>query len=167
RAARLAPSGETATPAMERMGLLTRAVEDMASGKGKSAYAILSGPGVGFPHGAARSLLLPWAAAQAGQTEASLTRPQAENDKLVEAFGLLAQAHLFERARRYDEAETDFKTLPKGEGLTSFQLAYGEFLERRGRRDEAVAVYDAALAATPGYPELTAARDRAAAGKAA
>ena len=161
RAAKLAPSGETASPAMERMGLLTRAVEDMATGKGKSAYAILSGPGVGFPHGAARSLLLPWAAAQAGQTEASLARPQAENDKLVEAFGLLAQAHLFERARRYDEAETDFKTLPKGDGLAAFQLAYGEFLERRGRRDEAIAVYDAALLAAPGYPELVAARARA------
>lgn len=165
RAARLAPAGETASPAMERMGLLTRAVEDMASGKGKSAYEILSGQGIGFPHGAARSLLLPWAAAQAGQTEASLTRPQAENDKLVEAFGLLAQAHLFERARRYDEAETDFKTLPKGEGLASFQLAYGEFLERRDRRPEAIAVYDAALVATPGYPELAAARERAVAKK--
>ena len=166
RAARLAPAGETASPAMERMGLLTRAVDDMASGKGKSAYEILSGQGIGFPHGAARSLLLPWAAAQAGQTEASLVRPQAENDKLVEAFGQLAQAHLFERARRYDEAETDFKTLPKGEGLASFQLAYGEFLERRGRQADAVAVYDAALIATPGYPELATARERAAAKRA-
>lgn len=162
RAAKLAPSGETASPGMERMGLLTRAVEDIASGRGKSAYDILSGSGVGFPHGAARSLLLPWAAAQSGRTEASLVRPQPDNDKLVEAFGLLAQAHLFERARRYDEAETDFKTLPRGEGLTAFQLAYGGFLERRGRQDEAVQVYDAALGLDPGYAELKAARERVA-----
>ena len=51
--------------------------------------------------------------------------------------------------------------------LALFTEAYGGFLERRGRRSEAVALYDAALGADPaGAPDaaLAAARARAAAG---
>src|SRR6185312_10809696 len=61
---------------------------------------------------------------------------------------------------------TDFKaalaTSAKGEMAS---LAYGEFLERRGRRADAVAIYDAALSQEPDSTALKAARARAAAGR--
>ena len=65
-AAALAPTSDQSTEAGRRMGRLVIGVEALASGKGKAAYAILSGDGVAFPHKGAAALLAPWAAAQAG-----------------------------------------------------------------------------------------------------
>ncbi|MFM8376304.1 MAG: tetratricopeptide repeat protein, partial [Phenylobacterium sp.] len=88
-------------------------------------------------------------------------------DRIVDVFGLLAQARLFERAGRLDEAETNFKVLAGGEspGQASV-LAYGGFLERRKRSDEAIALYDRLLATDPRNSAVRTARARAAAGRA-
>ena len=84
----------------------------------------------------------------------------------MDYFGQMGQAHLFERARRYDEAETDFKAITAGDNPTEFAvLAYGGFLERRGRKTEALALYDSALQRSPTNLSLKSARRRAAAGK--
>lgn len=168
RAAALAPDGPEASEAGKRMGRLVRAVEAVAGGRGKAAQDLLAGDAIGFPHRSAAALLAPWAAAQAGDVEGSLVRPQVRGDTLVDYFGQLNQAHLFERVRRFDEAETDFKAVTAGETPTELAvLAYGGFLERRGRRAEAQALYDAALQRNPSGVALAAARARAAAGKAA
>jgi len=107
-------------------------------------------------------LLAPWAAAMAGDTDGSLVRPEVRGDRMVEYFGELGQAYLYERARRYDEAETDFKDLTKGEAPGDMViLAYGGFLERRGRRPDALALYDAALKRNPSNLGLKAAQARA------
>ena len=166
KAAVLAPSGDTASEGGVRLGRLVRAVEAMADGKGKDAQALFAEDAIGFPHRAAVALLSPWAAAQAGDAEGALVRPQAGSDKLVEYIGQLGQAGLFERAKRYDEAETDFKALAQGENPTEMAvLAYGGFLERRGRRLDAVALYDTALKDNRSA-SLQAARARASGGKA-
>lgn len=164
----LAPTGEEASEGGRRLGLLTRAVEAMAEGQAKSAGELLSGDTIGFPHRSAAALLQPWAAAMAGDVEGSLVRPEVRGDRLVEYVGQLGQAYMFERARRYDEAETDFKALAEADRASEMAvLAYGGFLERRGRRADAIALYDGALARDSRRASLTAAKARAAAGKAA
>jgi tetratricopeptide (TPR) repeat protein len=168
RAAALAPQGDDASEAAKRLGRLTVAVKAIADGRGKDAIQLLTGEGVGFPHRAAAALLAPWAAAQAGDVDGSLVRPQVRGDRVVDYFGQLGQALLYERAKRYDEAETDFKAVLGGGARGEMaSLAYGGFLERRGRRADAIAVYDAALAQEPESVAMKAARERAAAGRAA
>ncbi len=165
KAASLAPVEEGDRPTTYRLGLLVRAVEAIAQGRGREARAMLTPDVLGFPHRAAGSLLAPWAAAAAGDTEASIVRPVVQGDKVVEYFGQLGQALLFERARRYDEAETDYKALVNAPELGNlFVLDYGAFLERRGRQGDAAVLYSNALAKTPSDSEMVAARGRALSG---
>jgi len=163
QAARLAPGDGEAPLMVIRLGQLTRAVEDIASGDGAAARTILIDEGIGYPHRQVAALLGPWAAAAAGDTEGALARPSIRGDRIVEVFGLLNQALLLERFKRYDDAEANFKILMAyGDASAIFAPDYGAFLERRKRRAEAVAVYEAALKVRPGDEGLTAARDRAA-----
>ncbi len=163
KAASLAPGGDVnGNTATYRLGRLVRGVEALAQNKGRDARQLLTAEPIGFPHRAAAALLTPWASAAAGDTEGSLVRPEVPGDKVVEYFGQLGQAFLFERARRYDEAETDFKALTGlGDVGSLFMLDYGGFLERRGRWDDAIALYESGLMQEPGDRELTAARTRA------
>jgi tetratricopeptide (TPR) repeat protein len=166
KAAALAPDGANASEPAKRLGRLAKAVEFLADGKGKLARDTLSGEAIGFPHRPAAALLGPWAAASAGETDASLVRPQVRGDPVVDYFGQVGQAHLYERAKRYDEAETDFKAVTAGDSPSEIAvLAYGAFLERRGRRPDAIALYTAALGREPANLALKQARDRAQAKK--
>jgi len=164
RAAAAAPTNADATEAVKRLGVLTRVVEAIAIGKGKDAQALLKTEPPGFPHQQAAALLAPWAAAAAGDSEGAIVQPTLRNDKLVQFFGQQGQARLFERAKRYDEAETDYKALTASAATASiFTLDYGGFLERRKRHADAVALYDTALRAAPADQGLLRARARAAA----
>ncbi|MFD3264972.1 tetratricopeptide repeat protein [Phenylobacterium ferrooxidans] len=168
KAAALAPSGEGSSESGKRLGRVVEAVEAMSTNQGKAARALLAPEGMGFPHKGAAALLGPWASAMAGDATGAVVRPELRNDKVVEYFGLLGQAFLYERAKRYDEAETDFKALTGGENPGDLVLlAYGGFLERRGKRLDAIAVYDKGLADEPSNSTLLAAKARAAAGKSA
>lgn len=162
RAAMVAPRGEDATEAVKRLGTLTRVVELLATGKGKDAQALLKAEPIGFPHRQATTLLGPWVAAAAGDAEGAVVQPVLQNDRLVQYFGQLGQARLYERARRYDEAETDYKALT-GTSATAglFTIDYGAFLERRKRHADAIALYDQALTTDPGDAALRKARARA------
>jgi len=163
KAALLAPDGPDATDQGKRMGRLTKAVEALALGKGKVAREILGSDGIGFPHRGAAALLAPWVAASIGDMEGALIKPTLRGDAGVDYFGQIGQAHLYERARRFDEAETNFKAMNGGDGGAEIAVtSYGGFLERRGRRPEALALYDAALAQNGASPALRAARLRAA-----
>jgi tetratricopeptide (TPR) repeat protein len=166
-AAAAAPRGEEASEPTRRLGRLVMAVEALAEGKAKAAHDMLAGDSIGFPHRPAAALLTPWAAAEVGDVEGSLIRPVSPGDKMVDYFGLVEQAFLYERAKRYDEAETDFKAvLPGAAGGEMVILAYGGFLERRGRKFDAVQLYDVALGAEPTSLPLKQARERASTGKA-
>ncbi len=143
------------------LGLLTRATVDMANGRGRDAYALLSGapPGV---HSAAVTLLTPWAAAQAGDVKASIAPPPTQ-ERAAAAFADLGRATLLERAGDLAASEAVHRIeAPRG-GV--FALAYGGFLERRGRRDDAVALYRRGLAKDPTDPAFTEAEARASAGR--
>lgn len=162
KAAAMAPVGEEASEGAKRLGRLVLAVEALAIGRGESAYELLTSEEIGFPHRTAAALLTPWAAAQAGDMDLAIRRPDVPGDKLVEYFGMLGQAHQYERLRRYDEAETDFKALTDGaDAPPMLVVAYGEFLERRGRRTEAVALYERALETYSRDTSLSLARARA------
>jgi Flp pilus assembly protein TadD len=167
RASAIAPTDPSIEPAMRHLGALVSGVEALAEGDAKGARAILTGPNVGAPHGAAAALLAPWAAAAAGDAEGSTVHPIIPGEPIAQFFGNLDQGKLFERLHRYEEAETAFRSLIGGGdpgGLATLNL--GEMLERRGRAHDAVAVYDQALARNPGDAALTKARGRAAAQKA-
>jgi tetratricopeptide (TPR) repeat protein len=168
RAARLSPNDADTRPVIQRLAALSRVVAGIGEGDGKLAVETLASGQVNVPHRPAAALLTPFAAAVAGDRAGSLARPELRGDRLVEVFGQLGQAELFERAKRYDEAETDYMALVGIEGAGAlFAPDYGGFLERRGRWSDAVTVYDRALAQAPGDVGLLAARARAAGRKAA
>jgi Flp pilus assembly protein TadD len=163
-AAAAAPAGPDADSGLRHLGALVRAVEALSTGKARLARQILTSPDAGAPNEPAAALLTPFAAAAAGDTEASIIHPVIGGEPIGQFFANLDQGKLFERAHRYDEAETAFRALiAKGDpgGLASLDL--GAMLERRGRAADAVAIYDSALAAKKDAPELVAARERAAA----
>ena len=164
RAAALAPQGTDANEQVRRLGVLTRVVDLMAVGKPRDAQTLLKTETLGFPHRPAAVLLAPWLAAAAGDANGAVVRPELQGDRFVQYFGQLSQARLYERAKRYDEAETDYKALMAIENARAlFVEDYGAFLERRKRHAEAVALYDAALARDPEDQGLQTARARAAA----
>lgn len=147
---------------MRRLGALTRVVELLAEGKGRDAQTLLKAEPIGFPHRQAAVLLAPWLAAAAGDKDGAIVTPELQGDRFVQYFGQLGQARLYERAKRYDEAETNYKALMAIENARAlFVSDYGEFLERRKRHADAVVLYDAALARDPDDQGLLKARARA------
>jgi tetratricopeptide (TPR) repeat protein len=165
-AAALAPPADASDKQLAQLGALVRGVEDLSEGKGKPALTELKAAEGGPATAVAAALLTPFAAAQAGDTEASIGQPVINNQPIAQFFARLDQGDLFERAHRYDEAETAYRALiANGDpgGLASLRL--GEMLERRGRAHEAAAIYDEALARTKDDDALTDARARLAAGK--
>lgn len=166
KAANLSPTGDEATEAGKRLGKLVVAINALADGRSKQAKEMLAGENIAFPHRSAAALVAPWAAAGAGDLEGSLVRPQVRGDRAVDYFGQLGQGALFERAKRFDEAETDFKALVSLANPSVIAImTYGEFLERRGRRVDALALYETFLSAEPSSLPVKAARTRASAGK--
>jgi tetratricopeptide (TPR) repeat protein len=148
-AARMASlSGEGAEPA-QNLGILVQAVDGLATGKPKGAKAAfdrLSQKTLGPPYQGAADMLLPFAAAGAGDWDAALALPAVTGDRFVAFFVQLNQAQLMEQAGRADDAAAVYRTmLASADAGTYVTQAYGAFLERQGRPDEAMALYDAAL----------------------
>ena len=161
KAAALAVSEPGSDPDLRHLASLTRGVEALATGQGAKARAILSGPDVGPPHQTAAALLAPFAAAQAGDVEASIAHPVITGDPVGQFFASLDQGKLFERAHRYEEAETAYRALIAGGDPGAIaSISLGEMLERRGREAEAVAIYNEAIARGADDGALSAARAR-------
>ena len=164
-AAKLAPVAvNSENPALFSLGRLTRAVDAMALDRGRDAHAALSGEPLEFPHRLAGAMLEPWAAASAGRWADAL-KPVEGDDRLTRMFVEYSRARLLEMRGQTGDAEAAYKTLTAdGGGGSLFRIPYGEFLERRGRRDEALALYDEGLAIDPADTLLKGTRERAAAG---
>jgi tetratricopeptide (TPR) repeat protein len=164
-AARAASNAATLSPAIAEAAELVSAVLAFADGDTRRANIQLKSDPVGAPHVRAGNLVAPWIAAAAGDWETALVEPNPTADPLGVVFGRYNRALLLERRRRYDDAETVLKALVDNpRTAVVFRAAYGEFLERRGRRDEALAVYDAGITAGSLDPGLAPARERAASG---
>jgi tetratricopeptide (TPR) repeat protein len=167
RAAALAPQDADVDSGVRQMGRLVRAVDALALGKAKDAYLLMAPAGFDANTRAAAALLTPIMASAAGETEAASIRPNPRINGVVQYFGQLVQAQTLERAKRFEEAETDYKLLTAPEAPTGalFLLDYGAFLERRGRKADALALYGQGLAKNPADPGLQSARQRAASGR--
>jgi tetratricopeptide (TPR) repeat protein len=164
-AASLAPTDAAAPPALREAGKLVDVVQTFARGDAESAYARLRARPVGAPHDAAAMLVAPWLAAAAGDWGQALAPVPAGADPLMALLARQQRAVLLESRRRHDEAEAELRSMAEAPGAGSLlRLPYGEFLERRGRRREALAIYDAAIAADEADASIAYARERAARG---
>ncbi len=161
-AARITPASTTASPVVTEAGALVTAVQSFVAGDARSANASLKANPVGAPHARAGTLIAPWIAAAAGDWDTALAEPNPTGDRLMLLFGRYHRALLLEHRSRIPEADTALKALvddPRTAPL--FRISYGEFLERQGRRDEARAFYEGALAGAPSDGPLTRALARA------
>lgn len=160
-AGRAAPSGPEAPALVREAGRLVRAVETYAEGDAQAALASLLTQPIGRPHQRAGRLLTPWIAAAAGDWATALAEPRQGSDAEA-AFARAHRARLLERRGLHREAEAEWARVtvsPLGRRL--FGHEQGAFLERRGRRGEAVALYDALIAEAPEDARLAEARARA------
>ncbi len=160
-AARITPSSSDTAPVITQAGALVSAVQSFVGGDARAANDALKANPIGPPHARAGALISPWIAAAAGDWDRALVEPNPTGDPLIYLFGRYHRALLLEHRRRYDDADIALKALsdnPRTAPL--FRAAYGEFLERRGRRDEALALYDAAIAAGGADAGMSRARNR-------
>jgi tetratricopeptide (TPR) repeat protein len=152
------PQGEEP---VQGLGVLTRAVDAMASDRDKEALTLLSGASISAPHAGAAGLLKPWAAAGAGDWKSAEIVSTGSGNPVLASVAALGRAELLEREGKLAEAEAAFKLHATGKnGL--FVMGYGGFLERRGRYIDAIALYDKAIAAKPGDLTFVHAKQRAA-----
>jgi tetratricopeptide (TPR) repeat protein len=160
-AARTAPTGADVPPVLSEAGRLVQAIEAYAHGDARSATGVFKTAPIAMPHAAAGLLTQRWIAAAAGDWDfALIAPPNTANDTFSQVLRF-QRAQLLELHRRYDDAEAEFKLLASSPlAQPPFHSGYGAFLERRGRKAEAVAVYDAALAANPDSALLKAAKAR-------
>lgn len=146
-AARLAPASGSASAAFVEGGRLVRAVQDFVHGHPAAANAALEMQPIGSPHARAGLMVSPWIAAAAGDWTRAVAPAPTAGDALTLSFARQNRAMLLERRRDYAEAELELKTLSEIPSVgILFKRPYGEFLERRGRLDEAKTVYEAAAA---------------------
>jgi len=165
-AARLAPTGQGVAPVIGEAGRLVVAVQTFAHGDARAAIAPLKGHPIRPPHGRAAVLVQPWIAAAAGEWDLALTSPPTSANDLFSLVIRFQRAQLLEIHRQYDEADVEYRALIAAPAAQApFRMGYGAFLERRGRRDEAVAVYEALAATGLADAAVQTARDRAASGR--
>ena len=169
RAAAIQLDAADADRPAERLQRLVRAVDELAQDHGSQALALLNSLPANGSTAQAAVLLKPWAAAAAGDWDTALAPSVATGQdvpRLTSLFAAFGRARLLERAGKMKAAEAELKPLTVNADNVTFVLGYGAFLERRKRRDEAVALYERTLAKTRDA-EVIAARDRAKAGRAA
>ncbi len=134
QAALMAPQTDADDPSSsQRLARLVRAVDALAENRGKEADLILNSPGKGVSYAGGISLLKPWAAAAAGDVARATTPMSGPAPALTRVAAQYGQALLLERAKRYPEAETAYKTLNSGPYAALYLVPYGEFMHRRGR----------------------------------
>ncbi|WP_292086764.1 tetratricopeptide repeat protein [Brevundimonas sp.] len=162
-AAALAPSD--GSPAFVEAGRLVQTVQAFVHGDARAADAALNQP-IGAPHARAGIMITPWIAAAAGDWTRALQPAPTMADPLTLAIARVSRASLLERRRDYAGAEAELKGLADAPTIGAlFKRPYGEFLERRRRRPEAIALYQAGLTANPDDTGLKRALARAQAGE--
>lgn len=160
-AARIAPEGEGVSPVISEAGRLVAAVQAFAHGQSKQADDLLRARPIASPHARAGAFVQGWIAAAAGDWDRAMAGPGAGLDPITTLIVRANRASLLELRRRHDEAEAEYRDLNTHAIASAlFQLPYGEFLERRGKREEALAVYEAALTSRPNDRDIAEARDR-------
>lgn len=141
----LAPRVEGA-PLLAGAGRLFEVVLGLERNDGRRALAALRRAPFEGPYTSVARYLTPAVAAAAGDWDTALQPVEAVERDPAGLILRLQRARLLELRRRPDEADAEFQALVAlPEGARLFGVAYGEFLERRGRRDEAAQRYRASL----------------------
>lgn len=162
-AGRLSPEGEGVPPVLAEAGRLVGAVQHLVRGDAGAAYAVLAAAPIRRPHARPGTYVTPFIAAAAGDWERALAPVRGSANDINSLFQRSHRAQLLEVRGDHVEAEAEYQRLMATRGGRQlFTLAYGEFLERRGRRAEAVTLYDGTRAEVGDDPALVAARERAA-----
>lgn len=157
-------SPEESNTAVIEAGRLARIVTAIIDGRPRPLNAEVREQPISAPHAWAGALVTRWLAADAGDWDRAVAPPPENADALTRILGGFHRALLLEQRRRFDEADAQFRALMlDGSAATMTRLAYGEFLERRRREDDALALYDAGLS-RGADPSLEAARARVIAG---
>ncbi|MBU1325307.1 MAG: tetratricopeptide repeat protein [Alphaproteobacteria bacterium] len=162
-AGRVTPEGEGVPPLVTEAGRLVTLVQTLDRGDARGALAAIDARPIARPHSRAGRLLTPWLAAAAGDWDRALTPVAALGPDSTTLFLRADRARMLEMRRRHAEAEAEWAVvLGTSRGRRLFALDYGAFLERRGRRAEAVTFYEAEIARGETDARLRPARARAA-----
>ncbi|RZJ05136.1 MAG: tetratricopeptide repeat protein [Brevundimonas sp.] len=157
--ARLTPT-VASTPDLAEAGRLVELVQALRDGQGRESLALLNQRPFVDPFALVARYLTPAVAGAAGDWDTAL---KAVDAVPTDPAGLILhqqRASLLESRRRFAEADAEYKILMAAPGGSMlYALDYAEFLERQGRRDEALAIYDNAL--TGGNPNSEAMLGRA------
>ena len=148
-------------PLFAGAGRLAGVVRCLRDGDGSAALTLMRGEPFPDPYGPVTRYLTPAVAAAGGDWSLALAPVEVPTNETAGLVLRDQRAQLLESRRRYAEAEAEYQALlaiPDGARL--FRIHYGAFLERRGRRDEALAVYEAALRADQPDPRALAAGRR-------
>ncbi|HEY0599831.1 tetratricopeptide repeat protein [Brevundimonas sp.] len=157
---RLAPAVSD-TPLFAGAGRLAAVVQTLRDGDGAGALALMQAEPFPDPYGPVTTYLLPAVAAAGGDWGTALKPVEAPTNETAGLVLRDQRAQLLESRRRFAEADAEYQALlaiPDGARL--FRVHYGAFLERQGRRDEALAVYAAALTGDAPDPRALAAGRR-------
>lgn len=162
-AGRVSPQGADAPPVLSEIGQLVEVVELTMQNRPAFAWALLQAEPVGRPHARAGQYVTPFIAAAAGDWDAALAPVTGSTTSADTLFRRAHRALLLEIRGQYPEADAEYQRLiaMRG-GRQLFTFSYGEFLERRGRRADALALYDATRAEVGDDPVIERARQRVA-----
>jgi tetratricopeptide (TPR) repeat protein len=158
--AELAPSVQ-GNPLLAEAGRLVVIVESLNDGDPAASLAMLRTRPFAEPFETIGRYLVPSLAAEAGDWDLALA-PVAAAPTGIDTVVLRHQrVRLLESRRRHAEAEAEYRVLTASPlGAQLFAADYGRFLERRGRRDEALAIYEASLTGPAPDPDAVTGRTR-------
>jgi tetratricopeptide (TPR) repeat protein len=142
------PNEDDVSPFLSQAARLVSPVQALSEGNARLANQLLKDKPAWAPHRQAGVYFQVWVAAMAGDWDRALAAPPTDLDPLSALLARGNRAALLEHRRLYDEAEAEWQDLVSHAVASRlFRLPYGQFLERRGRRDEALVQYQAAVTA--------------------
>lgn len=158
--AELAPSVED-TPLLAEAARLVVIVDALNQGDAAAGLEMLQSRPLAEPFDTVGEYIRPAVAASAGDWDIALAAIEGTPTDIDGLVLRHQRARLLESRRRHVEAEAEYRVLlasPLGAQL--FSSDFGRFLERRGRRDEALALYEASLTGPSPDPEALVGRTR-------
>jgi Flp pilus assembly protein TadD len=157
---RLTPTVQD-TPLLADSGRLVEVVQLLAHGDARASLAVLQSRPFPRPFNEVARYLLPGVALAAGDEALALKPLDATDTGPATLILRLQRARALESRRRFDDAEAEYRAMTAQPGGTQlYGVDFGEFLERRGRREEARAIYQQVLAGQTPEPRLLAALQR-------
>ncbi len=148
-------------PRLAEPGRLIMVVDALNRGDARTGLTMLRSQPFVAPFDTISQYIQPALAAAAGDWDAALAPVEAPPTALAALVLRHQRARLLDIRRRYAEAEAEYQLLTGSPlGARLFLADHGAFLERRGRRDEALAIYAASLSGSSPDPEALTGRIR-------